>query len=913
MYKGHRLFFLIVTFLAVWLIASLPCREIYAEETGGSGDSQGVKSNSEHKNTTGGFSKNRTGYLVYAYESGDGGGSVASAVWLVPYSSKPTGVENAVKTRLGGEAIDSCYSGNIAAATNGAFNEPPCTVDDDAFGKEMKSSLLAEDSDGKAKVIGFIKNVLGEQCASDFVENENMFLIIEPVFWSGTKSSDDTDLVMYTPYTMADSLAGEISPSFMPRHFHRRIPLSGYIEHDWIEGLVPPENIPTGNITYDDIKNYGYGIIMFNHKRDGESVDKDDDEEDSVQTSDKLKASELNYIFPDFLPKSREKDAYGDENKISTPSWNKYTGDGYTGSALKDGSWSVKETKTLLDNELLYYRPGAGKYAKDTESKSFPSEVTEVYPGYAYNYSRVNFGDNLVVCSYRGNGHSYGDYLKSLGYQLGHGRSTTENISVGSGKEKTLGEESIKTSSYTFYGEAVEQYKKWELVGSHTEEKIVGDKTETITVPDYGWVDKTESYSTDPITYDLTHTIIKYVPLELGKSQNPSAGSVIFKSTNANNGSCTGMAFSTNIADKDVSIIPEVKYSMQILNGEEGVWGLNDEVETVDVYCMGEKIRKADPSTLRGYALSASVLKGASIVESPLVGTKAINFAENAVRKNSDGSNLEVCAKGSGYEVVTTTNPVIKCTSFTLDLYDGNVGRGFKPSEEWENPATLDSHKDFVGKLKNGIRTEVHMKKSSASNNGSNSGFLPIETYDISETIEEDVQTEQIRILLGDNGAISEESRDSILGKINEAFNLNDLGRAEEIYREWGIESQVADMLETSETTGNGSSGKWYNEETQCLAVTIHQTKLKIGSIIFDDKVGYGSDGQGVSMANGSVYDFYLTIGFSSGESLTEGFTLNIDGEDFVYDNEANILMKNRLIEDASFLVSNTVTNDWIR
>lgn len=864
-----------------------------------------------------GFSYLKTGYLVYLVSKE---GTLTSKVWFVPYSSLPddTVEKGYLKSKIGNQVCTKFYTarGGIKTATGGAFDGPSCKMGNYNFGTAMKNALLQMNSEGSSKVYDLILNVLGEDKMHQFKDNDER-LIIEAVCWSAIEQGS-TQQYLYTAKNAAE-FNRDYNCSYLGGLWKVRMPRSGRFEFDEC-GLIAPKSY---SATYAELlSNYAWGMIAFSPK---DTITIENPEENTLDTV--VKANELNYVFPDLKKDDNDGRKLDQHSQVAnygaSDKWSFHTNtDTTTASVLKDGKWGVTETISGdIKADDTWYNASAGTaWLKRDEDKTFSSEVTCVKPGYAFMYSRALMKDQITICNYKGNGNSNKTFISE---RLG---LTNFGHNGGTGAQGFIGEARLAdtaSSYYKFVPYATETWKERTVTG--TDNKGTEDTSDD--TPTYSdWVDKEQTHSNateNYIEYKLTHGADKYTPLlisppslNLGETTNP-----VYTVVNQN-GAVVKAIFPANIGT--VSFYPEVKYRMWIPKTDGNGYYATPTYQ--DVYCMGEKMRSSTGGTLHGYTLgfsaesgesnivgSATGMKGKSIVDSAMTGTASFEFADNFEGTNKTQKYMQVCSQGSGFSTATTNNPVISVTSFTLDLYEGDVsttGEEFIPADAgWSRPDAVGANKKFADALAGNLVSEVTMKKFDKSNH--QMGGTDIPQYDISDTkinYASEIDS-QIRIRVKD-GAIDGTDKNNVIEKIADEYFISE-DDAEIIWINWGIENQILNMLETKNHPSNGSSNKWYDEETECLAISVCKSTIAVGNILINDKVDYGaSASQDTKSYNnlgtvGYQYRFFLSLGFRENFIEVDGQTYNLGENMYLIDNDE--------IKGARFLISNATTNNWIK
>lgn len=897
--------------------------------TGGNGDSS-EEGKVDPNASVSGFSKLRSGYLIYIT---DAAGSPVSDVVLVPFASAPASNvhRQGLVTRVTSTSYTGIYSGTISTATNGGFNTPPLDVTTGGtYGASMKSWLLADDDgNGMANAYSLIENLFGDNMKSAFKDND-YYLCIEAVAWMGLQSSENPVMVAGTSMTL-NKIYNQLGSTYMNFLRQARLPHSGYLQYAWAGCSVPTIHAGQRESIADvTAVGNGYGIIMCRSTEIGTPPDTPP-EPANVDSDDYLKANELNYIFPDFIPSTtagRSSDHYssinGGSNKVNMAdknNWDYVNTDGvYRNCELQGGIWQVSEgissdaVSFYGKSNCLFYRAGAGQWKKPSEDKVFSEGAGDVYPGYGYMISRTLWGDNLTVCEYkessdintRSNKNEIRAFLTNrIKMQIGHDGGHT-GVSAGTNVESKVS--TTKHASYTFKGVATETFEYYTQVD--TDDKGTEDTDDD--EPIYDWVEDSANIEQKvPVTeidYSLTHALYKYTPFNTDIVNNSYGGETIYKSNNGYNAT-TRVAFSSQLGGL-LSVFPEVKYKLYYTNKYE-------EYETPDlltVYCMGEEARRCKPASIHGYKVMYNLgtnLQGKSIVDNALTGTAAFDFANNF--NDNTQEFLQVSASGGGFETASTNKVVIYCTSFTLDLYNNSIN-GFNPKENWGSGIPVESHDFFVNALNENIEAKVTMKRFMDATNSSQFGSADDMSFDYNQNVTS-TSTEQLRLRFA-NGRVNTSDKAAVISKIATAYGVTEAD-ATLIWNNSGIENQLDRMFESS-TDNNNNSGvsgitdsKWYDEESDCLAITINQSSIIVGDIIFSDKNDYGSSTSQSATdissigRNGVEARFYLTLKFINPYIEVDGFTFDLS--------DKMILVNEDEMKGARFLISNVTTNNWIK
>lgn len=885
----------------------------------GNGDDTSEGKVDPHSSVSG-YSKYRSGYLIYIT---DASGGVVSPVRLVPFSAKPaSNVKMNLTTRVTGTSLTDIYDGTISTATNGEFNRPPLdVVSGSTYGSSFKNWLITKNVMGDANVYVVIKNLFGDSYAKSF-KDEDYYLCIEAVAWVGIKSSANPTMVAGTTKTLNEVFSAAGS-TYLANTRQCRLPHAGYLVEAWAGCSVP--TIHEGKKeSIEDLTTdcNGYGIIMV-RSSEIEPVAEEPAPPAQVDSDDYLKANELNYLFPDFIPSTtagRSSEHYSSvndgKNKVDmneTANWYVVDTEGiYRNCRLKDNKWFVSESisSDIVNfygaSNALFYRSTAGAWKKPSEAKEFGTSSGYQFPGYGYLISRPLWSDSLIVCDYRGNGKTYESYITdTLKYQLGHTGGLT-GISAGTNVENKIS--ATKSGSYTFSGYATEEYQYNDRIWHEPTYDAEGNETAAGYYED-NWVDRTaditQKVPVSSITYNLAHALYKYVPFDIDVIANEFAGEASYMGGYIAN-AITKVVFTSQFNEL-LSMYPEVKYEMYYQPVREE-WA---EPTKVDVYCMGEKARKCLPASLHGYKTyfsSNSHMIGKSIVDAPLTGSNAYEFKEKFGDKSQD--YLPVCASGSGFETVSENYAIVEMTSFTLDLYDGDIN-GFNPHTGWAAGDPQTSHDAYANAILENLDADVTMKRFT-SLTSSQFGQSDDMSIDFNKKLFPTTK-KQIRIEYA-NGRITK-GKAEVISEIASAYGVS-TEDAESIFTNWGLETQLERMLETSKDANNNSgvsgitSNRWYDEESICFAITVCNSKIAVGDVIFDDKQDYGAStdqnelDMTVTGKNGVEARFYFTLKFINP-------TINVDGFDFDLTNML-ILIDEDEIKGTRFLVSNATTHDML-
>lgn len=908
---------LITLCLIVFMLIGVSTTVFATGDTIATGDGTGTGST---VNGGSDIAKAKSGYLVYTVSTN---GAVTSDVVFVPYLSRfSSSVNSDYLATRNGVHYNGTYIGNISSATNGEFNQAPYDLYGYAYGDSLKNWLLQMGADGKYNWTLFTNNVLGTQSALKITQGH--ILCIEAVTWTPMRWQGQ--VYAYTDRWGSLLYSFNGSYSLVDRHIRLRLPTCGYVDQQWtttpynsVLSYVSGLNMSSQNSNdYIDAsalqqQRNGFGVIMLR------SVAVDTPEEPTPEpegtpvassSDDYLMANELNYIFPDLVNDTeymRTADQVVNTLWAGNPSvWQLHSG------TLENSRWRAIRTLTgdspnfYSNLNYLMYRSSAGEWGSpDTSPLSF-AQNTVAYPSYAYMTSRNLFGDDMVICAYKNtNLSSFSNFLTNyLGYSIGYTASAGIPSSY-LNREFQL--DVTKQDNYTFSGEANELWTET-LYDYDVSGNVIGHHTITHN-------DVRADSST--ISYDITHGIFKYIPFATSSSVPDSSGTSIYTSTV---GDATPRVVFSSDTGGSIGVAPEVPY---VLNYNE-----NDNYNTpstTTVYCMGDEVRTTPQLTLRGYRVgftSGGSLTGTTLVDTALDGTSAIEFSTDW--GNTGTNTLQVAAQGSGFETATTGNVQVTYTSFMLDLYDEDVGFGCIPSTMMSSYSTgaslvsLPGHNSFVSSIQDHLTTDITMRVFGGRNESNQVGTSVSMQYDITPIKRVDFETEQIRIRIS-NGVINPVDRAVLITKISSAYGVSTT-QAEMIMSSWGLEQCIDDMLVSSSDEDNNSGmtysvgstqENWYDEQTDCLCITIDKTIVTFGNVIFNDKNDYGSSASQLLESaqtngrSGVEVKFYFTLKLDSPAVTFDGHTFSGGYSQYLLD-EANI-------DGANFLISNVTTSDWSR
>lgn len=547
-----------------------------------------------------------------------------------------------------------------------------------------------------------------------------------------------------------------------------------------------------------------------------------------VYSEDSLASNELNYIYPNLL---------GEKSNVSSiiP----------IGNYVLDMTYPYSVTHNLagdLNNKYgvsltNYYEPtglfGPAKYT----TKNFNATA---YPSYAYTLTRAIWGDTPVITSYRSN-ELRSDVLaglNSMGYILGNIGKTSPIVTP------------INTES-VFNQTKADDYKFRADINAGG--VLVNQNNE----------------------YNIIHRIKKYTALDKGTAENREAGRGAYLKSNDN---VEKNIFTfVNTSSSKISVFPEVGFSFNLpLVSNDKLTGVSNHT----VYTMGEKIRTALPSSIRGISMTYklpgnNVSKGDINTTSGLTGSTA----------NADANGNIVIAQGSDIQCNASNDVRYKLVSYSLDINDNYNGENLKKvfNADNLNYKPEEEHEAYVEAFKNNVKVEATMKVGTKS-------YTDFNIANPSKK-SEDTETKTIKIKFA-HGKITDNTKADVIRDMSNQYHIS-LIEAEEMFNKSGIENQLNEMFESSIDSDNHSSNKWYDEESVAFVIKRYSTVVNLGDIIISDKLDYGT-----YTSNGSVNGaFYLTV------SVPETFYGAVLGNE-------RILIREQKVAGSDFTVNSQHTID---
>ena len=896
---------------------------------GGSGKGGGTGGGST-MTVQNGCSYKKTGFIFYIVDQN--GNVVKSPIARRTYSNIGCSGSHI-------RCLDTRFAGSVSDIDNESmqnsaywWNMPPFDENGNGNGGLIKDWCLQKTSDTSINVLIFIMNTWDMQTAVDFVAYDQ-YLIIEPFMWSGiyNGSSYEGDIVGTAIgwVNARDGFGLSASSGYETRYSMGGLPNSMAFSIP-VLGVSAPANI-YGKHSYDEIKSQGYGVIAVWAKE----LKEENPQPPSItvtNTSDYLRANELNYVFADIKEDSsamREADTYDDAkfgiNAELESVWKKHVTADDRNQAIKDGKWYIEETITSdIVNKLglsngLFYRSAAGKYFRPSDAvglKTVNKGSGMQYAGYGYNLTRTVFDDNMVISSFssRGDNQSMKSYVKdTLKFDVGHD-GVKSNIVM---NDNTEGQTSdTAQDKYSFVGKVTEYYEHNDKIHHPAEYEdeygidvngkysVVGQKKVKDEWDEPNWNSYTADHTTDTKQHDVTHGLYKYTPYNITTVPNASAGNRLLATGHIGQ-AYSKVSFATQQSGV-LKIYPEVKYEMWYMGGTE-TWSTP---QKKNIYVMGEKQRSCKPAIIHGYNvyIQGGQMRGQTIVDSPLTGTLANDFSNSWSADGSFQSEYEVCTQGSGFETATTNAPKIDFASFGLDLNESSIN-GFTPKGTWESASPLDSHMGFVFAVLGNVDSEVKMRRYNQSNQPQGQEYDM--SFDISDNIISSTTKQQIKIVF-ENGAVTT-GKTEVINAIASAYGVS-TSEATTIWNNSGIENQLREMMETSASANNNSGNvvetpdNWYDETSECLTITVCKTTVTFGKILLSDKHDYGSSTSQsetniTSVGNGGYQcRYFYSLKFTSDSINVDGFNLDVSGTKYlIHDNE---------IKGARFLVSNSTTSN---
>lgn len=354
-----------------------------------------------------------------------------------------------------------------------------------------------------------------------------------------------------------------------------------------------------------------------------------------------------------------------------------------------------------------------------------------------------------------------------------------------------------------------------------------------------------------------------------------------------------------------------------------------------NVIMMGEYRRTLKPSSMRTIKVNAgngAVLTGKTISDATAVGSNASNIAGNLPVIYAGGnislnikSNLSLSMYSYSLDLIEPSDNNLNGTStpYTSVVADGtNVksvwgNTGFKPLAEFNTWI-----KDTLNKLAVDTTLTVNGSGVDKTYNNFATSLGNLNTSSATADGVFNIQIKQGKIVRN-NGY------NALLAQIRSDYGLTTVSQAEKLFKESEIYQTIADAVEDSSDAFNkssksnaidGSRKHWYDEEVRTFVVRRYKKEnIKIGNVLVNDKLDYGSAPTGDTYVTGNdsykkaTAKWYMTLYF---KDLPVGF----DGED-VYDpedydglsnaNDAGTVLVNELyVNGADFVIPSASTHD---
>ena len=548
-----------------------------------------------------------------------------------------------------------------------------------------------------------------------------------------------------------------------------------------------------------------------------------------VYSEDSLESNELDYVYPNLLGQKSNVGSIIPIGNYVLDMRYPYTVTHFLSGALNN-KYGVKFTS--------YYEPTGLFDSPTVTTKTFGDTS---YPSYAYTLTRCIWGDNPTIAEYRTR-ELRPDVIKaldSMGYKTGL-VGKTSSVVTPVNKESTYSQK--KADDYKFKAD--------------------------ITTKDRTSVNQYNEYN-------IVHSLKKYTALNKGTSENSESGrsAYVNKSNNVNKNILTFVNTSSN----KISVYPEVGFEFNLpLVDRNKLTGVTSHT----VYTMGEKIRTALPSSIRGISMTyklpgGNVSKGTVTTTSGLTGSTA----------DADANGNIVVAQGSDIQCNASNDVRYKLVSYSLDINDNYYGTNLKEvfNADNLNYKPEEEHKAYVEAFKTGVKVEATMKVGTKS-------YTDFNIANFSKK-EEDTEEKKFVIKFA-HGEITSDTKANVIRDMSTQYNIS-LSEAEVMFNKSGIEEQLYKMFESSIDSDNHSNKNWYDEESVAFIIKRYSTVVNLGNVIISDKLDYGTH-----TSNGSVKGaFYLTV------SVPETFYGSVLGNE-------RVLINEQKVAGSDFTVNNQHTSD---
>ena len=566
----------------------------------------------------------------------------------------------------------------------------------------------------------------------------------------------------------------------------------------------------------------------------------------NIVSEDIIDSNQLNYVYPNLL---------GWKSSVNTI----IPIAAYTGNIVYPYTVSDNNAGDLIgfkgSNVHYYYEPTGlfGVFTQKTKSLYDTS-----YPSYAYNISRALWGDNLVASNYRGISASDGvvqnDIKNNLGFSIGDVGGVSP-VTCGENVDSTV--DTKKEDRYNFTGTITRDH------GEYTE-----------TVYEYN-------------KYSIVHSLNKYTCLALDTAINRNSGKAGFNIQD-NVGIKNKVTMVTQSADT-LTAYPEVAYKYYFAEVSSGV--LNN-AKPLTVYVMGERARVMKPSSIRGIDMDykvgeTKVATGDIKSDGTLVGSNADSMSEGK----------QVIAQGTDITVKADHNVDYRLISYSLDVideYNGvSVRNDFSSDNIKYNPA--EEHEDYIQDFIDNVKVDTYM-------NIGNKEYEMV-TNNVTPKVSKDTVDTYFSIEFR-NGKIDEASKNSVINDMAKEYGVS-FEQATEMFESSGFEQQLQSMFESNTDADNGSSNKWYDEESVTLVIRKYVTVVDLDELLVQDKIDYNTVGvAGLDEKTGQSIHQTADAYFTMSVSVPKDF----EGCDLVH---ANKLFVKQPIKDSEFKVMSSTTYDF--
>ena len=603
----------------------------------------------------------------------------------------------------------------------------------------------------------------------------------------------------------------------------------------------------------------------------------------SSKSVDSLDSDELNYVYPSLL---------GQRSNSS--------GINSLGSGVDDMvmPYSVNHNISghLLDfkgTNVLYYYPVIGLFGLSSQNTKSFSQTS--YPSYAYNISRALWGDNLVISNYKGlvaNSSDLKNYIRNvLGLSIGvKGQAT--GVTAGINVDATIND--TKHDNYNFVANIL---RRWYTTEHGTRLNKDGED-ET-----YSYQKEHTENVTQSSSYAITHYLNKYDPLVLPTAGNDNSGSPAL-SIQTNAGIENKLAL-VGMSNKKLMVYGEVPFKLYYPYFSSN--GVLSAVSPMTVYAMSEKVRSMTPTVLNGYKLDYDGAYGVAAHGGVSSETAASGTNANALSQQYSG--LPVMYAGGNINFHSYDDIAITLSSYALDITHASIN-GIDVRNEFSSKNALyksdEEHEAYVDWFRKNLKTDITMK--------SFNGNTIVKTYDMTQAstnstkVIKDTESSTFSLEFK-SGKLTDETKDVVISDMATTYGITK-EKAIEMFNRAGFEKQIKDMFLDCLDANNKSDKKWYTEDSITLIINKYTTVVKGGETVLSTKIdinaGPSQDIYNIKKNGTTGYraDFFISLSLPVNFNIGEN-TYNLQGK--------NMIIKEQIVKDASFVISSSTTSDMRR